>query len=205
MNGELPSEFTRPWRWPDTDNQGDTVNLESPQSAAGPFALGMDATALFGAMPGSDSARKQFEAAQSEAETIKLAISLLRKGLHLGDPMDYSAYVIASLTRNDLDLAGLANFNLDSDRGYAYLCWDWLRDEARQSKPSGFNGQGDPSHGGTPTDVSQHVYRSPLEPGYGWEPTEEFNHAGHPPPVSFNPNDAHAAVRIRYIDRQPKF
>jgi hypothetical protein len=205
VNGESPSEFTRPWRFPDADNQGDPVNTENPQGAAGPFSLGMDATALFGSMPGSAIARTDFEGSSSEAETIKLALSLLRRGLHLGDPMDYSAYLIASLTRTTLDLTTLANFNLDSDRGYAYLCWDWLRDPERKSKPSGFNGLGDPSHGGAPTDVSQHVYPSPVQPGYGWEPAEEFDHAGHPPPVSFDPSDPLAQVRIRYIDRQSKF
>ena len=204
VNGEFPSEFTRPWRWPGLDNGGDTVNLENPQCAPGPFTLGQDATALFGAMPGTPSARQQFEAAANEATTIKLALSLLRKNEHLGDPVDYAAYVIASLTRDGLDPAKVANFNLDSDRGYAYLCWDWLRDAERRSMPSGFKGLGDPSHGGAPDDVSQHVYPSPVEPGYGWQPTEEFNHAGHPPPMSFDPSNPAAAVRIRYIDREAK-
>jgi hypothetical protein len=49
------------------------------------------------------------------------------------------------------------------------------------------------------------VYPSPVQPGYGWEPAEEFDHAGHPPPVSFDPSDPLAQVRIRYIDRQSKF
>jgi hypothetical protein len=204
VNGELPSEFTRPWRWPGLDNGGDTVNLENPQSVAGPFTLGEDATALFGAMPGTPSARQQFEAAPDEATTNKLAVSLLRRNEHLGDPVDYAAYVIASLTRDGLDPSKVANFNLDSDRGYAYLCWDWLRDPERRSMPSGFKGLGDPSNHGTPDDVSQHVYPSPVEPGYGWQPSEEFDHAGHPPPVSFDPGNAAAAVRIRYIDRQAK-
>jgi zinc dependent phospholipase C len=205
VNGEDPSEFTRPWRWPGLDNEGDTINLEAPHSVAGPFALGQDATALFGAMPGSATARKDFEGAPDEATTIRLALTLLKKGEHLGDPVDYAAYVIARLTRDGLDPAKVANFNLDSDRGYAYLCWDWVRDPERRSMPKGFVGLGDPSHGGAPTNVSQHVYPSPAEPGYGWNPDEEFNHAGHPPPVSFDPNDPNAAVRIRYVDRQAKF
>jgi hypothetical protein len=156
-------------------------------------------------MPGSAAARKDFEGAPDEATTIRLALTHLKKGEHLGDPVDYAAYVIARLTREGLDPAKVANFNLDSDRGYAYLCWDWVRDPERRSMPKGFVGLGDPSHGGTPTNVSQHVYPSPAEPGYGWNPDEEFDHAGHPPPVSFDPNDPNAAVRIRYIDREAKF
>ena len=202
VNGEAPSEFTRPWRWPDTDDQGDAVNVENPQNVPGPFALGMDATALFGSLPGDPGARTQFEGSTSEAETIKLALALLRAGKHLGDPLDYAAYLIASLTRDDLDPAKVANFNLDSDRGYAYLCWDWLRDPENTAMPSGFRGLGDPSSGGAATNTSQHVYNRPREPGYGWNPAD----TGLPtPPPGFNPADPHAAVRIRYIDRQEKF
>jgi hypothetical protein len=204
VNGEYPSEFTRPWRWPGKDNEGDTVNLELPQCPPGPFAIGMNANALFGAMPGTPSARSSFEEARSEGETIKLATTLLKQGKHLGDPVDYAAYVVASLTRDGLDPATLANFNLDSDRGYAYLCWDWVRDRMRRSMPSAFNGAGDPSHGAAPTDVSQHVYPSPAQPGYGWSASDEFDHAGQPPPTGFDPGNADSRVRIRYIDRQNK-
>jgi hypothetical protein len=205
VSGEFPSEFTRPWRFPETDNQGNTVNAENRQTVAGPFTPGMDATALFGSMPGSPSARTEFEASQNEGDTLRAAESNLRRGEHLGDPLDYAAYVIATLTRTTLDPEAVANFNLDSDRGYAYLCWDWLRDPARKSKPPGFSGDGDPSHGGATTDVSEHVYPSPTKPGYGWDPGEEFDHGGQPPPVGFDPNDPHASVKIRYVDREDKF
>jgi hypothetical protein len=57
-------------------------------------------------------------------------------GQHLGDPIDYGAYLIGQLTgrwqsatgyvSND-HLAPLPDFNLDSDRGYAYQCWDYMR------------------------------------------------------------------------------
>jgi hypothetical protein len=132
---------------------------------------------------------------------------LLKMGEHLGDPVDYSAYVIASLTRDSLDPAMATNFNLDSDRGYAYLCWDWLRaaDNQRVSRPKGFVGLGDPSDGGAPTPVSEHHYPSPVEPGYGWDPTEQFAPPNVPPPPGFDPFDPNAEVRIRYIDRQAKF
>ena len=205
VNGEYPSEFTRPWRWPQEDDQGDPVNLEHPQAPAGPYALGQDANALFGAMPGSPAARQDFETAMNEEETIERAASHLRLGQHLGNPVDYTAYVVATLTRDDLDLEKLANFNLDSDRGYAYLCWDWLRDRQRLSAPSGFSDNVDPSTG-VKDPVSRHVYPSPVEAGYGWQPDEEFQHRpGQPPPVSFDPANPKASVRIRYIDREAKF
>jgi hypothetical protein len=204
VNGELPSEFTRPWRWPGVDDQGHTVNIEQPETVAGPFKAGMDATALFGAMPGSESARKRFEEARNEQATIDLGKELVPKGQHLGDPVDYCTYLIAWLTRDGLDMASIANFNLDSDRGYAYLCWDWLRDAERRSSPHGFKSEGDPSLGGALTDVSRHVYPSPTTPGYGWDPEDEFEHAGKPPPVSFDSNDPSAGVKIRYIHWESK-
>ncbi len=205
VNGEFPSEFTRPWRYPEKDNQGNTVNIEHRQNIAGPFIAGMDATALFGSAPGSPDARTQFEKARNEEETIRLALNLLPLGQHLGDPTDYAAYVIAKLTRNDLDPATVTNFNLDSDRGYGYLVWDWLRDKRRLSVPDAFRGNGDPSTGGTPTNVSQHVYPSPVQPGYGWNIADEFDNGGQPQPQGFNPNDPQASVRIRYINRERKF
>jgi hypothetical protein len=203
--GERPSEFTRPWRFPETDNGGHVVNAENPLTVAGPYTNGMNANALFGSMPGDAGARAAFESAGNEAETTNRALVNLRRGRHLGDPLDYAAYVIATLTRTTLDVERLANFNLDSDRGYAYLCWDWVRDKDRRSMPSNFAGEGDPSAGGAPTDVSQRVYPSPVDPGYGWNPDDEFDHAGNPPPAGFDPNDPNADVKIRYVDREDKF
>ena len=95
-DGEFPSEFNRPWRWPGKDNQGNTVNVELPQSVAGSFTVGMNANALFGSSPGTMNARAQFENAGSEDETRRIAAQLLPVGQHLGDPQDYTAYVVAN-------------------------------------------------------------------------------------------------------------
>jgi len=202
VNGEIPSEFTRPWRFPSTDNQGNTVNVEHPQTVPGPFVAGMDANALFGAMPGSKAARDQLEGAQSEAETLAAVVTLLKTGLHLGDPQDYTAYVIASLTRNNLNFDDIPNFNLDADRGYGYLTWDWVRDAVRRSHPHAFKDETDPSAGGAKTPVSTHEYPTPLQPGYGWDDADQDPPATTQP---FDPNDRQARVRIRYIGREAKF
>jgi hypothetical protein len=202
VGGEIPSEFMQPWLWPATDQQGDPTNVEGFPTLPGPYKIGMDATALFGASVGSAGARAKFEASQNEVETIKLAAQLLPHGEHLGDPVDYTAYVIAQLTR-DIDPATLANFNLDSDRGYAYLCWDWTRDADRLSQPDAFKGMDDPTTN-SPTDASQHTYRSPRAPGYGWDPSDQVSPAGAPTPAPFDPNDPQASVRIRYIDRESR-
>jgi hypothetical protein len=205
VNGEYPSEFTRPWLWPARDNQGDVVNVEQAQSVGGPFVAGMNATALFGASPGTANARNQFESAQNEAQTISVAASLLPAGEHLGDPKDFTTYLVARLTRDKLDAATVTNFDLDADRGYGYLSWDLLRYRDRTSTPSAFRGSDDPGHGGAVTDVSQRVYNTPVKPGYGWNPSDQLNLNGQAPLVSFDPSDPRAEVTIRYIGREGKF
>lgn len=205
--GEFPSEFTRPWSFPDTDNGGDIINTERPQCPSGSFIAGQNATALFGASPGDPAARTAFETAVNEQDTINKAASLLPMGKHLGDPMDYTAYVISRLTRDSLDPAKVYNFNLDADRGYGYLSWDWVRDKDGNGIPAAFVGNGDPSAGNAITNVSQHVYRPPKQPGYGWD-HDDVTRPGAAPGATgpgFNPFDAQAGVKIRYIDKEPKF
>jgi hypothetical protein len=202
VNGEFPSEFTRPWRFPTMDNQGDTVHLELPENVAGSFVTGQDATALFGASPGSPEARKSLEGAQNEQQTIRFTADLLPQGKHLGDPMDYTAYVIAILTRTNLDPKTVVNFNLDADRGYGYLSWDWLRSRDVKAIPSAFLGNPDPSNSNTADDVSQHVYQAPVRPGYGWTSADQ---KGGAPIAPFDPTGPDEPVTIRYIDRENKF
>ena len=191
---EFPSEFTRPWRFPEKDNQGNNINLEHPTNLAGPFGAGMDANALFGAMPGTNAARSMLETSPSEIETIRRVTALLANRQHLGDPQDYSAYLIATLTRDNIDLDKLANFNLDADRGYGYLAWDWIRQQDGVSVPGAFKGEADK--------VRRHEYPTPVRPGYGWNADEM---ASGPPGTTFNPNDPNAGVGIRYIDKEGKF
>lgn len=203
VNGEIPSEFTRPWRWPAQDKQGDAVNTELPLSFAGPYSAPADATVLFAGAPGTPTARTQFEASTSEAQTKALTAALVPIGQHLGDPQDYAAYVIATLTRTTVVPANVTNFNLDADRGYAYLCWDWLRNPDMKAMPkSSFGGNPDPSAGNVPDDVSQHVYPAPVMPGYGWSSTDQISGA---PVTPFDPTTQGSAVRIRYIRREGKF
>ena len=46
----------------------------------------------------------------------------------LGDPIPFSSYLIGALLN---DRTYDTQFNLDSDRAYAYLTWDWVRDHTR--------------------------------------------------------------------------
>lgn len=193
---ETPSEFRRPWQWPDVDQQGDPVPSEFPVGRASPYKAGDNALTMTALTFGDAKARAAFEAAQSEAQTLSAIASFLPKGLHLGSPIDYTAYVIARLTRTSLP-APIANFDLDSNRGYGYLCWDWLRSPTLKATPSAYQ---------THPNQAQHVYQSPLRPGFGWCDLEL--NPGAPPPG--NPQRPASAtppqdVRIRYIDREKKF
>ena len=101
-----------------------------------------------GTMRGSDAARKRFEAATTPAETEAVSAELLpMAGAHLGDPIDYGAYLIGQLTGDWVTDAAeeryvahdagapLPDYNLDADRGYAYQCWDY--DRQLPSRPPG--------------------------------------------------------------------
>src|ERR1700693_4330226 len=192
---ETPSEFRRPWQWPDLDEQGDPVPSEFLHGRASPYKSGQDALELISTVHGDAKARAAFEAAGSEQITRSVTQSFLPKGLNLGSPVDYSAYLIARLTRNDP--GAIANFNLDADRGYGYLCWDWLRSQTLAATPSSY--QNSPN-------VGQHIYQAPVKPGFGW--CELDLNPGAPPAGA--PNRPFVAVppepvRIRYIDRENKF
>lgn len=213
-NGQTvgPSEFTRPWRYPSANDAGAAVPLEQPLSVASPYRSNQDATVLMGGSPGNNDARAAFEKAKNEAETIKLSHALIDKGTHLGDPVDYSAYVMAHLTRNhagDKDHP-IANFNLDSDRGYGYLCWDWVRSKGVMGVPTPYfrGAQYDPGH-----DPHGHrTYHAPIAPGSGWCSDD----IAPPPPAGGAPSSPantptmhdeanERPVRIRYIDIEQRF
>jgi hypothetical protein len=192
---ETPSEFRRPWQWPDADEQGEPVSSEFVLSRASPYTAGQDALEMLSHAHGDAQARTAFEQAMSEAQTQKVIQEFLPKGATLGAPIDYAAYVIARLTRTDP--GPITNFDLDSNRGYGYLCWDWLRSAVFKATPQAYVGH---------PNEADHVYQAPLRPGAGWCGLDL--NAGAPPPGNpLRPVVASApeAVRIRYIDREKKF
>jgi hypothetical protein len=200
VSDESPSEYQRPWLWPARDNQGNPVPSEPPSSApASPYRSGQDALVLMGNSPGINTVRHEYESARTEKETLRVSHAHLPLGEHMGDPIDYTAYVVAWLTREDP--GKIANFNLDADRGYGYLCWDWVRSQsdADQARPKAFDA--DP--------VDQRIYRAPLRAGAGWCDEDLFRHPipePRPPEAPLVHDPVHPTdVRIRYIDHEAKF
>jgi hypothetical protein len=182
---EAPSEFLRPWLWPAKDNEGDIVPSELRLTKASPYHSLQDCTAIMGGLPGHAGARNDYEAAQKEGETLTASANHLPNNQTLGDAVDYTTYVVARLTRKNLNPQDIANFNLDADRGYGYLCWDWLRSKNLTGGPAAFKNAPD-----------KRTYNLPLHPGAGWCK----NDATGAVPKSHDEN-----VEIRYIDREDKF
>jgi hypothetical protein len=201
-----PSEFLRPWEYPFLNNAHQPIGSERPLTAAGPFPAGADPTILLAHFPGSDAARRAYEVAPDPATTDQLN-QRLGPRFSLGDPVSYSLYTIGRLTR---DLEGerpfLANFNLDSDRGYGYRCWDWDR--------RGAYTDGTPTEGGAFTATyaqlgqryPQFQYVVPCTPPSQWDTSEldPGQQAGDPswvtpngpPPSPPNPPGGDSAVPV---------
>ena len=131
-------EFQRPWAYPDRTNDRDSTKagnyLEAPLTTAGPYPretlpvqlLATDGTA-------SNAARAKYEAAGCPADTDAYNadfISADHPSNPLGDPVVFSTYLMGQIANNP---KLKSSYNLDADRGYAYLCWDW----DRQNLPAG--------------------------------------------------------------------
>jgi hypothetical protein len=117
------SHWVAPWLYPDTNLAGARVGWEPKLSHTGPWQQGDTAAALLDSDPTNLTAAAQFEAARSPESTEQACHDLFPRGQHLGNPVDYSLYLIKRLG----DHVSVPNFNLDSDRGYAWHCWDWER------------------------------------------------------------------------------
>ena len=122
-----PSEFLRPWRYPAANNAGEADGGERAASHSGPWVQGQSAEVLMNMSPGDASTRKDFEHAKNPEECEGFCEKHFPAGQHLGDPVDYSVYLIGALTNTAPGASIPPDFNLDSDRGYAYHCWDWDR------------------------------------------------------------------------------
>jgi hypothetical protein len=80
-------------------------------------------------------ARAAYEQAQTPWQTDMLnELHLSQRALKyspLGDPIPFSAHLIGQLVN---DTGYSTQFNLDSDRAFAYLTWDWIRNDPTPDK-----------------------------------------------------------------------
>ncbi len=142
FTGNDEVEYQRPWAFPDRTNDPDPKKagnyLERPLSIAGPYLTdSMPHELITTFRPISNEARTLYEGAgcPRDTELVSLAFvlhnsagAIKNRGFDgtnpLGDPVVFSTYLIGQIANNP---GYLANFNLDADRGYGYLCWDWTR------------------------------------------------------------------------------
>ena len=161
-------EFHRPWAWPsisrrEVSNEADILentktetydpylgiepeNNVSPNLRPGPYPLLTMPDVFFRLdAPVSLEVLHMYETSQTPLQTDKLNEEYLAgnelKYSPLGDPIPFSAYLISQLVNKT---GYSTQFNLDSDRAFAYLTWDWVRD-----LPNPDNPENEPGHEST--------------------------------------------------------
>lgn len=141
---ENPDEFRRPWSYPTSVREFHwTETSPPPPTTAGPHAAGAGPGVLFGAVNGDPTIRDRFETAGSPGEADQVGQDVTPT-THLGDAVAFTEYLLWLSTRDPVQKGGtevpLTEWNLDSDCGYGYHCWDWnRRTEAKDQDPEGFD------------------------------------------------------------------
>jgi hypothetical protein len=125
-------EFRHPWQYPDTHTEWMYPGPDE-HATAGPHPAGVGVEALFGALGADAAIRDALEAAETPQAADAIDQQLM-PNRHLGDVVGFSEYLIWLESRDTVQKDGtqvpLVEWNLDSDRGYGYHCWDWNRDAA---------------------------------------------------------------------------
>ena len=123
-----PSEWIAPWRYPLTNQAGTGVAQEGAATHVGPYVVGSNSTVLLSELTGDNDARRDLEKASTPAATEEVLNVRLPADQHLGGPVDYGLYLVGRMAAEVGNPEfGVPDFNLDSDRGYAWRCWDWDR------------------------------------------------------------------------------
>jgi hypothetical protein len=215
-SGTSVVEFRRPWAYPDRNNERNPKvagnYLEPPLSSAGPYPQEARPPVLLGTDgPASNQLRVVYQQAGCPDDTDLYNLRYVghapftpgyggngggddggdASGTNpLGDPVVFSAYLIGQIANNP---RFAANFNLDSDRGYGYLCWDWTRN--RDDRTSLHDPRG-------------HPYPPPVVPPEGADDPARYGdphrwHPAPPTPAGQEPAPQHTpAMQLRYPGRQ---
>jgi hypothetical protein len=159
------AEYHHPWDYPETP-------VEKCHSFAGPFPSGSLPQALLdGTVPPNERLYKKYADAATPTQTDQISFAEVTAANNLGDPVNFSSYLIWQLARDSVER--FTDFNMDADRGYGYKCWDWNR-QAQDGKNS------------TLKDKEKHDYLRPCTP----PPQSEKE----------DPYDADAPLKIHYLD-----
>ena len=117
-------EYRHPWQYPDS-------NPECSLTTAGPHPQGAYPKVLFGDVSSDPEIRDRLENARTPSQADSVGGDV-QPDRHLGDAIGFSKYLIWLETRSRDQGEGeevpLVEWNLDSDRGYGYHCWDWNRE-----------------------------------------------------------------------------
>jgi hypothetical protein len=158
IGGTATVEFRRPYAFPDRNNEHDPAvagnRIELPRTVGGPYPQEATPEVLLSTDgPASNQLRLQYQQAGCPDDTdiyneTNIGHQPFTPGYGgvfgggggdggpddasgtnpLGDPVVFSSYLIGQIANNpQFD----ADFNLDADRGFGYLCWDWHRDNDR--------------------------------------------------------------------------
>ncbi len=175
-------EYRRPWAWPDKSPvqqaSGPDTLRTTPTETYNPFrSFGEGPDTAFKPLSGSpypvgDPAGRVLPAGRRRSirrsaaptnwprrpGTPTCSTSSTWRGADLGfsplgDPVPFSAHLIAQLAN---DTGYSTQFNLDSDRAFAYLTWDWIRQDPK-------------TPGSTATGILNLTYQKPVEQPEGDE------------------------------------
>ena len=151
-------EYHRPWAWPSVSevqvpNAKDTTTATPPETynphasdpdgpdgkyqplRPGPYPeMSLPDVFFRTNAPVNEEVRNAYETAQTPWRTDYLNQEHLGpdqlRVSPLGDPIPFSTHLIGQLAN---DTGYSTQFNLDSDRAFAYLTWDWIRGKATDS------------------------------------------------------------------------
>jgi hypothetical protein len=161
-------EFHRPWAYPqfsEFESGGSDTQIPTPTETYDPSKSGNDPGDVVGPAvaykpmrpgpyperttpdqvffrtdaPVDREGRARYESARTPWQTDLLNEQYIGKARRrlspLGDPVPFSAYLIGRIV-NPTEYA--TQFNLDADRAYAYLTWDWNRGDQIGKTDMGF-------------------------------------------------------------------
>jgi hypothetical protein len=124
------TEFRHPWDYPKFSEYVGGIKTEICPTIAGPYPLRAGPEVLFRDLDTDPTIRDALEAAQTPEEADCVG-QRLTPDTNLGDVVSFSKYMIWLVTRDkvqdDETIVPIVDWNLDSDRGYGYHCWDWNR------------------------------------------------------------------------------